>query len=93
MRPSYIILTKSGERLDIVNAYEFNPNEFDILYEFQDRKIGFYFSPEYPNESYCYTPDPNEDDEPITATTIGFEAYDETGNVICQGDGGNGFWL
>ena len=93
MRPSYIILTKSGERLDLNQANEFNPNEFDLSFEFQDKNIGFYFSPEYPNESYCYTPDPNEDDEPITATTIGFRAYDETGNIICQDEGGNGFWL
>lgn len=93
MRPSYIILTDSGERLDIANAYEFNPNEYDLSYEFQDRKIGFYFSPEYPNESYCYTPDPNGDDEPITATTIGFEAYDDAGHLICQDEGGSGLWL
>ena len=93
MRPSYIILTDSGERLDLSQANEFNPNEFDVSFEFVDRLIGFYYSPEYPNESYCYTPDPNEDDEPITATTLGFIAYDENGNVICQGEGGNGFWL
>lgn len=94
MRPSYIILTETGERFDLNQANEFNPNEYDISYEFQDRLIGFYFSSLYPEESYCYSPDLYPDgDEPITATTIGFKAYDETGNVICQGEGGNGFWL
>lgn len=93
MKPSYIILTESGERLDISQANEFNPNEFDLSFEFQDRNIGFYFSPEYPNESYCYTPDPNGDDEPVTATTLGFKAYDEDGHLICEGEGGGGLWL
>lgn len=94
MKPSYIILTETGERLDLANAYEFNPNEFDLNYEFQDRKIGFYFSPDDPEESYCYTPDYEDDeDEPTTATTLGFIAYDEAGNIICQGEGGDGFWL
>ena len=94
MRPSYIILTDSGERLDLSRANEFNPNEFDVTFEFPDRLIGFCYSHDYPEESYCYSPDIDPDgDEPITATTIGFKAYDETGNIICQGDGGNGFWL
>ena len=93
MRPSYIILTDSGERLDLCNAYEFNPNEYDLSYEFQGRQIGFYFTSLYPNESYCYIPDPNEDDEPITATTIGFRAYDSAGHLICEDEGGSGIWL
>ena len=93
MRPSNIILTKSGERLDLNQANEFSPNEYHISFEFYERNIGFFFSPEYPNESYCFTPDPNGDEEPITATTIGFKAYDETGNIICQDEGGNGIWL
>ena len=93
MRPSYIILTKSGERLDLNQANEFNPNEFDLSFEFQAQNIGFYFSPGYPNESFCYEPDPNGDDEPITATTIGFEAYDDAGHLICQDEGGSGLWL
>ena len=93
MKPSYIILTESGERLDLSQANEFNPNEYDLSYEFQDKAVGFYFSSLYPNESYCYTPDPNEDDEPITATTIGFRAYDEAGHLICEDEGGSGFWL
>ena len=89
MRPSYIILTKSGERLDIANAYEFNPNE----YAWKDRLIGFCFSEKYPNESYCYTPDIEDDNEPITATTLGFKAYDAAGNLICEDEGGCGIWL
>lgn len=93
MTLSYIILTDSGERFDLSKANEFNPNEYDLSYEFYDRKIGFYFTSLYPNESYCYTPDPNGDDEPITATTLGFTAYDSDGNVICSDEGGGGLWL
>jgi hypothetical protein len=93
MKPSYIILTETGERLDLNQANEFNPNEFDLSYEFQDRCIGFYFTAMYPNESYCYRPDPNEDDDPITATTLGFRAYDSAGHLICEDEGGCGIWL
>lgn len=94
MRPSYIILTETGERLDLNKANEFNPNEYDLNFEFQDRLIGFYFSSEYPEESYCYSPDIDDpEEEPVTATTIGFKAYDETGHLICEDDGGNGIWL
>lgn len=93
MKPAYIILTDSGERLDLNKASEFNPNEYDLSYEFQDCKIGFYFTSLYPNESYCYTPDYEGDDEPITATTLGFKAYDESGNILFEDNGGNGFWL
>ena len=94
MRPYYIILTETGERVYIADAYEFNENEFDLTYEFDSPKIGFCFSPDYPEESFCYTPDIDPDgDEPATATTLGFIAYDEAGNVICQDEGGDGFWL
>ena len=93
MRPSYIILTETGERLDSNQANEFNPNEYDFTHLLKGRYLGFYFSPEYPNESYCYTPDPNGDDEPITATTLGFKAYDSAGHLICEGEGGGGLWL
>jgi hypothetical protein len=93
MKPSYIILTETGERLDLNQANEFNPNEYDLSYEFQDRKIGFYFTSLYPNESYCYTPDYDGEDEPITATTLAFKAYDETGHLVCEDEGGCGIWL
>ena len=93
MKPSYIILTESGERFDLNQANEFNPNEFDLSYEFEDHKIGFYYTSLYPNESYCYIPDDNGDDEPVTASTIGFKAYDDAGHLICQDEGGNGIWL
>ena len=93
MRPSYIILTETGERLDLNQANEFNPNEYDFTHVLNGRYLGFYFSAEYPNESYCYAPDPNEDDEPVTATTLGFKAYDEDGHLICQDEGGCGIWL
>lgn len=93
MKPSYIILTETGERLDLNQANEFNPNEYDLSYEFQDRKIGFYFTSAYPNESYCYTTDDNGEDEPIMATTLAFEAYDQDGQLICEDEGGCGLWL
>ena len=93
MRPAYIILTETGERFDLNQANEFNPNEYDLSYEFQDRKIGFYFKSLYPTESYCYTPDIEGDEEPVTATTLGFKAYDAAGNLICQDEGGCGIWL
>lgn len=94
MRPSYIILTETGERFDLNQANEFNPNEFDVSYEFQDRLIGFYFTALYPEESYCYSPDIDDpEEEPVTATTIGFKAYDATGHLICEDEGGNGIWL
>lgn len=93
MKPSYIILTETGERLDLNQANEFNPNEFDISYEFLDRLIGFYFCPEYPQESYCYSHDMDGEDEPVTATTIGYRANDDAGHIICEDEGGNGIWL
>lgn len=93
MKLAYIILTETGERFDLDKANEFNPNEHDLSYEFQDRKIGFYFTSLYPNESYCYAPDIEGEDEPITATTLGFKAYDAAGELICQGEGGCGIWL
>lgn len=87
MKPSYIILTETGERLDLNQANEFNPNEYVWA------NIGLYCDPDYLSESYCYTPDYEGEDEPTTATTLGFRAYDPAGNLICQGDGGCGIWL
>lgn len=94
MRPSYIILTETGERFDLNQANEFNPNEYDISYEFQGRLIGFYFTSLYPEESYCYSPDIDDpEEEPVTATTLGFKAYDAAGHLICEDEGGCGIWL
>ena len=89
MRLDYIILTATGERLNKSDAVEFNPNE----YAWKDGSVGFYFSEDDPNESYCYTPDLENDSEPITAITLGFKAYDVAGNVICEDEGGLGMWL
>ena len=93
-RPSYIILIETGERLDIANAYEFNPNEW----AWKDREIGFSYAEAQPDESYCYSPDHDErfddDGEPTTAHTILFKAYDQDGNLICQDvDHVTSFWL
>ena len=94
MRPSYIILTDSGERFDLNQANEFNPNEFDLSYVFLDRLIGFYFAALFPEESYCYSPDIDDpEEEPVTATTLGFKAYDAAGHLICEDEGGCGIWL
>jgi hypothetical protein len=94
MKPAYIILTETGERIDLCQANEFNPNEFDLSFEFSDRLMGFYYTALYPEESYCYKPDLDPDgDEPTTATTVGFKVYDSDGNTICQNEGGNGIWL
>lgn len=87
MKPSYIILTETGERLDLNQANEFNPNEYAWA------NIGLYCDPDNLSESYCYTPDYEGEDEPTTATTLGFKAYDPAGNLICQGEGGCGIWL
>ena len=38
MKPSYIILTETGERFDLNKANEFNPNEYDLSYEFSKDK-------------------------------------------------------
>lgn len=91
MKPSYIILIETGERLNLSDAYEFNPNE----YAWKDRLIGFCFSEKYPNESYCYKPDIDDpEEEPITATTILFKAYDEDNNLLCEDtDHVTGMWL
>ena len=59
--------------------------EDDIYYVLDSRS--------YPNESYCYTTDDNGEDEPITATTLAFEAYDQAGQLICEDEGGCGLWL
>ena len=91
MKLAYIILNDSGERLDISKANEFNPNEYDFTPVLKDRCIGFYYDPEYPDEAYCYTPD--QDEEPETATTLGFKGYDEDGHLICEDEGGCGMWL
>jgi hypothetical protein len=92
MKPSYIILTETGERLDLNQANEFNPNEYAWMND-SGLNIGLYCNPEYLSESYCYTPDIEEDDEPITATTLAFMLYDESGKMIFSDEGGNGFWL
>ena len=92
MKPSYIILTESGERLNILDAIHYNPNRAETYYEWASRKIGFCFSKKHPNESYCFTPD--QEDDPITAHTVLFRAYDESGNIICTGsDHVTQFWL
>lgn len=93
-KPSYIILLESGERLNINEAIEFNPNE----YEWIDRETGFYFEEDDPNESYCYKVDHDErfedDGVPVTATTQFYRAYDEDGNVVCEEiEHITGFWL
>jgi hypothetical protein len=98
MKPSYIILTESGERLDMNQANEFNPNEFE-WHQGDDWRdsIGLYWGDD-PGERYCYKADYDErftdpDDGPATATTIAFKAYDNAGNVIFADEGGIGFWL
>lgn len=92
MKPAYIILTETGERFDLDKANEFNPNEYVWTNE-SGLNIGLYCDPDYLAESYCYTPDLRDDDEPITATSLGFKAYDSAGNLICQDKGGCGIWL
>lgn len=95
MKPYYIDLIESGERLYLGDAWEFNPNE----YEWQAGRYGFWYDPERPNESYVYEPvfDPNFDGdlgECTTARTILFRAYDEAGNLICEDtDHVTSFWL
>lgn len=91
MKPSYIILIETGERLNLSDAYEFNPNEF----AWKNDTIGFFFSEDYPNESFCYSPDIDDpEEEPITATTILFKAYDEHDNLVCEDtDHVTGMWL
>lgn len=95
MKPSYIILTETGERLDLCNAEEFNPNE----YAWKELGIGFSFCEYEPDGSYCYRPDYDErfigeDGIPTTAHTILFEAYDQDGNMICEDtDHVTSFWL
>lgn len=100
MRPSYIILTDSGERLDLNQANEFNPNEFEWHTSDNWRDaVGLYIEPNDLTESYCYKADYDErfmddEDTPSTATTIAFKAYDEAGNVLFEDpEGGCGFWL
>ena len=95
MRPSYIILIESGERLDLNQANEFNPNEF----AWKDHGIGYSFCEYEPDGSYCYRPDYNErflgdDGIPTTAVTIPSRAYDQDGNMICEDtDHATSFWL
>ena len=94
MRPSYIILTDSGERLYLDGAQQFSAYE----YEWQAGRFGFWFDPEQPNDSYCYEPifDPDFDGdlgECIQARTIPFRAFDAAGHLICQDNGGVCFWL
>ena len=92
MKPSYIILTESGERLYIADAIHYNPTRPETYFEWASRKIGFCFCKTRPNESYCFTPD--QIDEPVTAHTVLFEAYDESGKLICKGsDHITQFWL
>ena len=94
MNISFIILTASGERLDLNEANEFNPNEYA------------WSNPNDPNEyvallwdaknleGYCYKLHPEDDpNDPTRAVTIGFKAYDSEGNEICQDAGGGLFWL
>jgi hypothetical protein len=99
MKPSYIILTETGERFDLNQANEFNPNE----YEWHQgdnwvNSVGLYIEVNDLTESYCYRPDFDErfddpEDGPTTATTLAFKAYDETGHLVCEDEGGCGIWL
>jgi hypothetical protein len=100
MKPSYIILINSGERLDLNKANEFNPNEYE-WHQANDWRdaVGLYVNPNDLNESYCYKADfderfMDEYDSPSTATTIAFKAYDKNDNLLFQDlEGGCGFWL
>lgn len=98
MKPSYIILTESGERLNMNQANEFNPNEFEWHQgDNWHESIGLYWGDD-PGERYCYRADYDErftdpDDGPTTATTLAFRAYDSAGNMIFENEGGLGFWL
>lgn len=98
MLPSYIILTKTGERFNLNESTEFNPNEFE--WHQGDSWIdatGLFWDDEH-GERYCYRADYDErftdpEDGPTTATTLAFRAYDSAGNMIFEDEGGNGFWL
>lgn len=83
MKPFYIILTDTGERLELSDAFRYEPNDYEVIYEFTERLLGFDFAVLYPNESFCYRVDPFED-EPTTATTIAYQAYSEDGHLLCQ---------
>ena len=91
MRPSYIILIESGERLDLANAHEFNPNEYAWI----GRNVGFSFCPHAPNESYCFSPDYAPDyGLTDTAHTVLYRAYDSDGHLVCEDtDHVTMFWL
>ena len=90
MKPSYIDLIESGERLYLNQAEEIYPNEFTWV----TPDIWFVFKPEHPNDSVCFDPVYNADGWPDMAKTILFRAYDEAGNLICEDtDHVTSFWL
>lgn len=95
MKLSYIILTESGERLYMGDAWKFNPNE----YEWLAGRYGFCYCAERPNDSYCYEPIFDEGfegdlGECTMARTISYQGFDADGNLICHSsDHGTPFWL
>ena len=98
-KPSYIILLESGERLNINEAIEFNPNEYE-WHDSDDYRdaVGLFIDVNDLAESFCFRADYDErfddpEDGPTTATTIAFKLYDEEDNLLFEDEGGNGFWL
>ncbi len=94
MKLSYIILNDSGERFDLSQANEFNPNEYAWI-----DPNGFLptiaLSWDAENlDGFCYMQDPNDDpNDPAIGVTIAFSSYDANGCLLYSDEGGVTFWL
>lgn len=92
MKLSYIILTESGERLDMNQANEYQPNEFCwINLNDSGRDYGLRYQP---NDctGLVFTTDPN-DSEPIMAMSVPFQAFSADGVLLFDNADSVPFWL
>lgn len=92
MELSYIILTESGERLNMNQANEYQPNEFCwINPNDSGRDYGFRYQPN-DRTGFVFTTDPN-DPEPAMAVTVPCKGYTAGGVLLFDNADSVPFWL
>lgn len=92
MKLSYIILTESGERLNMNQANEYQPNEFCwVNPNDSGRDYGLIYQP---NDctGFVFTTDPN-DPEPAMAVTVPCKGYTADGVLLFNNADSVPFWL
>lgn len=93
MNISYIILDRTGERLDLAETTELGHDYYWM------EGFCFCFNPDSPNDSYIFKLDggirfDDPYNEAISATTMPYKAYDPDGNLLIEVPDGDGtIWL